>query len=112
MITVSNTAADTPQRVRVTGDLDLERGDDLELRVRPMLVPGAQVAIDLRDVDFADSSGLGALLVLNQVAQDEGASLVLVDPSTALRSVLDLTGTADLFTIAGGPRHAQHLRAS
>ena len=47
----------------------------------PAARPGAQVAIDLRDVEFADSSGLGALLVLNQLAEDEGARLVLLDPS-------------------------------
>jgi anti-anti-sigma factor len=107
MITVSTTSTDTPQRVRVTGDLDLPRGDDLELRVRPMLVPGARVAIDLRDVEFADSSGLGALIVLNQIAEEVGASLVLLDPSPSVASVLELTGTAEVFSVAGttAPRH-------
>lgn len=112
MITVSSARPGTPQRVRVAGDLDLPRGDDLELRVRPMLVPGAQVALDLRDVEFADSSGIGALLVLNQLAQDVGAELVLVDPSPVVRSVLDLTATIDLFTIAGRRKPPAHLRAS
>jgi anti-anti-sigma factor len=105
MITVSTTATNSPQRIQVSGDLDLPRGDELELRVRPMLEPGAQVAIDLRDVEFADSSGLGALLVLNQMAEEIGASLVLLDPSPSLLSVLDLTATTELFTIAGGARH-------
>jgi len=105
MITVSTTETNNPQRVQVSGDLDLARGDELELRVRPMLERGAQVAIDLRDVEFADSSGLGALLVLNQIAEDVGASLVLLDPSPELVSVLDLTGTTEHFTIAGATRH-------
>ena len=108
--TASSAATSVPQRVRVTGDLDLPRGDDLEMRVRPLLVPGARVAIDLRDVPFADSSGLGALLVLNQLADDEGAHLVLLDPSPPVRSVLNLTATAELFTIAGSTD--THRRAS
>ena len=111
MITVSSTRAGAPQRVRVVGDLDLPRGDDLERRVRPMLVPGAQVAIDLRDVEFADSSGIGALLVLNQLARDEGAELVLLDPSSQVRSVLELAAVIDLFAIAGS-HVARHRRAS
>jgi anti-anti-sigma factor len=110
MITASSTTTDAPRRFRVTGDLDLPRGDDLEARVRPMLVPGARVVVDLRDVEFADSSGLGALLVLNQLAEEVGASLVLLDPSPPVVSVLELTGTAELFTVAGTP--ARHRRAS
>ena len=110
MISISSTKPGSPQRVRVTGDLDLPRGDELELQVRRMLVPGAQVAIDLRDVEFADSSGIGALLVLNQVAEEEGARLVLLDPSPHVRSVLELTGTIGLFTIAGAT--SAHRRAS
>ena len=66
-----------------------------------MLEPGAQVVVDLRDVRFADSSGLGALIALNQLADEVGAALVLLDPSPILVSVLELTGTAELFTIAG-----------
>jgi anti-anti-sigma factor len=109
MSTIPRSKVGVPQRVRVTGDLDLPRGDELERCVRPLLVPGAQVGIDLREVEFADSSGLGALLVLNQLAEEVGATLVLVDPSPPVSSVLHLTGTADLFTVAGRPRH---LRAS
>jgi anti-sigma B factor antagonist len=111
MITISSTRPGAPQQIRVDGDLDLPQGDDLERRVRPLLVPGAKVAIDLRDVPFADSSGIGALLVLNQLAQDEGAELVLLDPSPVVRSVLQLTATIDLFTIAG-PTAISHRRAS
>lgn len=112
MITASSTSTVTPHRVRVAGDLDLPRGDELELRVRPLLTRGAQVAVDLRDVEFADSSGLGALLVLNQIADEVGATLLLLDPSPPVRSVLDLTGTAELFTVARRRSQPQHLRAS
>jgi anti-anti-sigma factor len=111
MITVSRSRAGAPQRVRVAGDLDLPRGDELERRVRPMLVPGARVAIDLRDVEFADSSGIGALLVLNELAHDQDAELVLLDPSPQVRAVLELTATIDLFTIAGRTA-SPHRRAS
>jgi anti-sigma B factor antagonist len=107
-VTMSTNRARGPQRVRVSGDLDLVGGDELEALVRPLLRTGAQVAIDLRDVEIADSSGLGALLVLNQLAGEVGASLVLLAPSPSLVRVLDLTATLELFTIAGSksaPRH-------
>jgi anti-anti-sigma factor len=94
---------DRTPMVEVTGELDLSSGDELEALVAPMLVPGAEVGILLRDVSFADSSGLGALLALMQRAEEQDASIVLLDPSPALRRVLEITATADLFHIVERP---------
>jgi anti-anti-sigma factor len=85
--------------VEITGELDLSSGDELEALVAPMLTQGAEVAILLRDVTFADSSGLGALLSLLQQAEEQGAQLVLVEPSPAIERVLLVTATTDLFRI-------------
>ncbi len=89
--------------VEVTGELDLSSGDELEALVVPMLKPGAEVGVRLRDVTFADSSGLGALLALLQRAGEEGAEVVLVEPSRAVRRVLEVTATAELFRIVDDP---------
>jgi anti-anti-sigma factor len=98
-----------PARAELTGDLDLVSGDKLEALMIPMLTPGARVTIGLRDVLFADSSGLGALLAIAQRAAENGAELVLDDPSAPVRRVLDITGIADQFQITSSsglsPRH-------
>jgi anti-anti-sigma factor len=85
--------------VEITGELDLSSGDELEALVEPMLTQGAEVGILLRGVTFADSSGLGALLSILQRAEEQGAQLVLVEPSPAVDRVLLVTATADLFRI-------------
>ena len=89
--------------VEVTGELDLSSGDELEALVAPMLTEGAEVGIVLRDVSFADSSGLGALLALVQRAAEQGAEIVLIEPSPAVRRVLEITATTDLFRIIERP---------
>jgi anti-anti-sigma factor len=89
--------------VEVTGELDLSSGDELEALVAPMLTDGAEVGIVLRDVSFADSSGLGALLALVQRAEERGAAIALIDPSPAVRRVLEITATAELFRIVERP---------
>lgn len=86
--------------VRVTGDLDLAAGDALEALVSPLIAADQQVDIDLREVEFMDSSGLGALIELSQLAEGTGGTLVLREPSMAVLSVLDHTQTAPMFTVA------------
>jgi anti-sigma B factor antagonist len=88
------------KRVLVAGDLDLAAGDALEALVSPLIAADQQVEIDLRAVEFIDSSGLGALIELSQLAEGTGATLVLRAPSHAVVAVLDLTQTAPLFTVA------------
>jgi anti-anti-sigma factor len=54
----------------------------------------------MRDVTFLDSSGLGALIVISQLATEAGGQVVLCDPSEAVVKALDLTHTTPLFTVA------------
>lgn len=87
-------------RVCVSGDLDLPAGDALEALVAPMVGPGRRVEIDMRAVDFLDSSGLGALLALSQLAGECHGTIVLKDPSSAVMSALELTQTTSMFVVA------------
>ena len=93
-----------PARVVVRGDLDLEAGDELEAALLPLLRPGARVEVVCDRIDFADSSGIAALVTAAQRAEEVGAHLVLTDPSSRLLSVLALTGTHHLFSLEGGVR--------
>ena len=87
-------------RVSVAGDLDLPAGDALEALVAPMVSPGRRIEIKMSGVDFLDSSGLGALLALSQLAGESGATIVVKEPSTAVMSALELTQTTSMFTVA------------
>lgn len=87
-------------RVVVRGDLDLPAGDALEALVTPMIQTSPDLQIEMSDVTFLDSSGLGALIVISQMAADAGGHVVLCDPSEAVVQALDLTHTTTLFTVA------------
>jgi anti-anti-sigma factor len=86
--------------VVVSGDLDLPAGDALEALVTPMIETSPDLRIQMRDVTFLDSSGLGALIVISQLATEAGGQVVLCDPSEAVVKALDLTHTTPLFTVA------------
>lgn len=92
--------------VTVVGELELVQGDKLEAAALGLFGEVEQVVIDMSDVSFMDSSGLGALIVIGQAAEARGGSLVLQAPTPSVMKVLELTSTASIFTIeraAGAP---------
>jgi stage II sporulation protein AA (anti-sigma F factor antagonist) len=57
------------------------------------------LVLDLRDLTFLDSSGLGAFVVLYERAVSEGWSLVLSAPQPPVAMVLRISGLAQRLTI-------------
>jgi anti-sigma B factor antagonist len=58
----------------------------------------AHLTVDLRRVQFMDSSGLHLLLGVRDAARAGAVSLDLIAGPDAVRRVFDLTGTASQFT--------------
>ncbi len=53
--------------------------------------------VDLRDVDYLDSSALGMLLILKEHAERNHSNVVLCCPSTPAKKLLDFAGFDLLF---------------
>ena len=87
-------AEDTPQRTvfRVAGDLDARSAPRLVERCGRARAEGKRVIVNLAQVTFIASSGVGALLALVEEFRDGGATLHLVTPSPAVMSVIRLLG--------------------
>lgn len=83
----------------VVGELALTQGDKLEAAARRVLPDCEQVAVDLSMVTFMDSSGLGALIAINQAAAEQGTTLVLQSPPASVMRIMDMTATTSVFTI-------------
>ena len=58
-----------------------------------------RVVIDLAQVTFVDSSGLGALIVARKTAREHGGSIALVAPPPMVRRLLGSTQLQDAFAI-------------
>jgi anti-sigma B factor antagonist len=55
--------------------------------------------LDLADVTFMDSSGLGALVHAHKCSDTTGTPMFLRSPPEAVMRLLDIVGLTDLFTI-------------
>ncbi len=84
--------------VALHGELDLVSADMLEGEVRKLHLAGFdRVVVDLRHVEFLDSTGLRVLLSLRNAAKRERHRLVLVPGPRQVQRLFELTATGPLF---------------
>ena len=65
---------------------------DAIARYRP-----SQIAVDLRNVPFMDSIGVGTLVAGSNATRDIGGVLAVRSPSPFVHRLLHITGLTDLF---------------
>jgi anti-sigma B factor antagonist len=58
------------------------------------------VVVDLREVSFLDSSGIGVLSSSHRYAQDRGARLAIVVGTSRSREVLELSGAIEQLDVS------------
>lgn len=82
----------------LAGDLDPATAPELDARLQDLIADAAvsSVVIDLAEIAFMDSSGLRVLVAASAALGERSGSLVLRNPSTNIRRVLEVTGLASL----------------
>jgi anti-sigma B factor antagonist len=83
-------------QVIVTGELDLATAPELE---RNLARRRGRIVVDLRTVDFMDTTGIRVLLSLKARLEQNGGHLRLLIASDLIRKLFDLSGVTDLFEI-------------
>jgi anti-sigma B factor antagonist len=80
----------------LSGELDLATVGELEEALDGRLGAGEDVVVDLRTLDFMDSSGVRALVAGHAAAQEGDGSLVIVRPpqGSEVDRVIDVSGIA------------------
>ena len=62
--------------------------------------PGChRLAIDMSEVTFLDSEAVATLVALRNTATKKGMTLVVVDLSSPVRQLFEVTGLDEVFTI-------------
>jgi anti-sigma B factor antagonist len=91
---ISTSDLDGRAVVVVRGELDLATAPDLEGGVVGRLDAGQHVVVDLRELDFMDSSGLRVLVTAHTRSEDHGPRFEIVRPRKG-------SEVAKILTIAG-----------
>jgi anti-sigma B factor antagonist len=87
--------------ISVSGELDLASSPALEEELERVSESDSEVVIvDLRELEFMDSTGLSILVRAHQKAEQQGRRLGLVNGSQQVQRLLTLTGVAERLTLA------------
>jgi anti-anti-sigma factor len=90
--------------IGVTGELDLASSPALERELEQGVASQAEVVVvDLRQLDFMDSTGLSVLVRAHQRATETGKRFGVVRGPQQVQRLLSLTGVADRLTLADSP---------
>jgi anti-anti-sigma factor len=90
--------------IGVSGELDLASSPALEQEFETGAASNAEVVIvDLRALEFMDSTGLSVLVRANERAAEEGKRFAVVRGTQQVERLLSLTGVADRLTLVDSP---------
>ena len=78
------------------GEIDLVTAHELKARLLEAVDEGRRfILVDLDDVHFIDSTGLGVLLSVQRKLQQVSGTLMVVRPQDTVRRVFDITSLWD-----------------
>src|SRR4051812_40100328 len=91
----------TAERViALAGELDLYDAEKLRKVLSPLVQePGATTVVDMSELAFVDSTGIGVLVAMLKQARASDGDLLLRRPSERITAVLNLTGLDRIFVI-------------
>jgi anti-anti-sigma factor len=96
--------ADRGAVIVVSGELDLASAPTLEEELDRAAANGADlVIVDLRELEFIDSTGLGLLIKANRQAEEAGRRFAIVRGQSQVQRLLGVTGIEQRLTLVDSP---------
>ena len=89
---------DDPPTIQLDGEVDLSTVDEFRSAIDQSLAKGHGLTVDLSDVSFIDSTGLG-LICETAVKMNGDGPLVLKNPSQVARMVLEIFGVSRISSL-------------
>jgi anti-sigma B factor antagonist len=103
-------AKNGPLVLRVRGSIDAHTYSEFETVMIGLLSSGVyKVAVELSEVEYLASAGIGVLIGALSRAQEHGGSIVLMNPTESVLGVLDVLGMTHIFDIVDDDASAIEL---
>lgn len=97
-VEVSRDKAKNSLKIRLSGRFDFSGHKDFRSAYRDE-EPGRTFYVDMRDVNYIDSSALGMLLLLKKHADNGNGKVIIQTPQEDVRKVLDIANFDKIFQI-------------
>ncbi len=102
----SHHAGSRANLLALVGELDLATIAVLKDAVSRRLMPDAYVVLDLAELTFCDSTGLGAFVALFRDARNRGARFALAAPRKRIGDLFTLSGIDQVIPVFDSPATA------
>ena len=91
---ITTTAAGEDRLVRVVGEVDVSCADELRSAIDAQIAEGVtgELVVDIADVPYIDSTGIGVLVGAAHRVSEAGATFVVARPQRNVARVLGLLG--------------------
>lgn len=90
----------TAATVSIRGELDVYTAPQLRTRLHELFDGGvSEITLDLADLSFIDSSGLGVIVGALKRLRERDGNLVLRAPSRSTSKVLEITGLSRILDV-------------
>lgn len=99
-LTINKTQNAMQTTVALSGRLDTTTAPELEAQLRAMLPDTSALVLDFAALDYISSAGLRVLLVAQKEMNKKKGQMSLVHVNPDVMEVLEMTGFADILTIA------------
>ncbi|MFO1406416.1 MAG: STAS domain-containing protein [Steroidobacteraceae bacterium] len=99
-MTIEFHARDGAEIARLPGQLVLANAGAVRAELQARIASGAsRLVLDLGGVEFADSSGLSAILACVNAARRQGGDVALLGPMPRVRALIELTRLDDVVVV-------------
>jgi anti-anti-sigma factor len=86
--------------LRLRGDLDMASRELIQPTVMAAVTSASAVVLDLRDLEFCDSNGVGLFVAANDKARAAGTTLAVANVPTRMLRLFELTGIDKVLDVS------------
>ena len=87
-MTYKITEQDNISTIFLDGEIDMDKTDEVKGAIFPVIDSGKNVALNLSNVQYMDSSGISVLIESHQKALEKGTKVIIKDVSKSVLKVI------------------------
>lgn len=97
---------DALNEIKINGEIDIYTAGSFKESVENAIDDGnKQIILDLSELSYIDSTGIGVLIELRKEGAEKNSTIVLKKPRKNIMKLFTLTGINQIFTITEGEKN-------
>ncbi|WP_058301387.1 STAS domain-containing protein [Gorillibacterium timonense] len=87
--------------IYVSGELDLAVSAEFRSEIEPLLTSDKEVVLDMADLTYIDSTGMGIIIFFLKARKEDGKALSVQNVPQKIKKLFDLTGITRFLPVHG-----------